>query len=65
MTPLLFAVQDGDLERVKRLVAEKAEVESTFTDVTPFLWAAFHGHIPIMHWLLTEGGSSFAEQTTK
>jgi ankyrin repeat protein len=38
--------------------------ESNVNFITPFLWAAFHGQIPIMHWLLTEGGANLAEQTT-
>jgi hypothetical protein len=56
----------GDLESVKRLVAEGADVNETILppSYTPFLWAASQGRIPIMHWLLTEGGSSLAEHTT-
>jgi hypothetical protein len=57
----MAAVDEGNLESVKRLVAEGADVKGTFHGYTPFLWAATQGHIPIMHWLLTEGGSSLAE----
>jgi hypothetical protein len=48
---LLDAVKEGDLEKLKRLIVEGALSE-----------AAFFGHIPIMHWLLTEGGSSLTEK---
>jgi ankyrin repeat protein len=52
-----------DLERVKRLVAEGADVkERDGFDLTVFLRACNRCNIPIMHWLLTEGGSSVAEQ---
>jgi hypothetical protein len=66
MSAFLDAVSTGDLESVKRLVSEGADVKETNFPggYTPFLWAASRGHIPIMHWLLTEGGSSLAEQTT-
>jgi hypothetical protein len=66
MSAFLDAVEEGDLEIVKRLVSEGADVKKTNFPggYTPFLWAASLGHIPIMHWLLTEGGSSLAEQTT-
>jgi hypothetical protein len=62
---LLDAARNGDLESVIRLVAEGADVkESNRYGFTPFMRAAWHGHIPIMHWLLTEGGSSLTEQST-
>jgi ankyrin repeat protein len=64
MSNLMVAVGNGDLESVKRLVAEGADVkEKRFQGYTPFLLAATKGRIPIMHWLLTEGGSSLAERT--
>jgi hypothetical protein len=62
---LLDAAQNGDRETVKCLVAEGADVkESNRYGFTPFMRAAWHGHIPIMHWLLTEGGSTLTEQST-
>jgi hypothetical protein len=65
MSGLLNAARDGDLEKVQRLVAEGADVqERDPVGYTPLQLAAMHGHIPIMHWLLTEDGSSSAEQTT-
>jgi ankyrin repeat protein len=65
MSALMLAVEEGDLESVKRLVAEGADVKEAFVGgYTPFLLAACQGHIPIMHWLLTEGGSSLTEKTT-
>jgi ankyrin repeat protein len=64
MLGLLDAVRVGDLERVKRLVKEGADVKETnFEGYTPFLYAAVFGRIPIMHWLLTEGDSSLTELT--
>jgi hypothetical protein len=64
MSALMAAVGNGELENIKRLVAEGADVkEERFLGLTPFLFAAAKGHIPIMHWLLTEGGSSLAERT--
>jgi hypothetical protein len=62
MSALLDAVDLGDLESVKRLVREGADVKETFDGFTTFVRAASQGHIPIMHWLLTEGGSSLAER---
>jgi hypothetical protein len=60
---LLDAVNEGDLEKLKRLVAEGAYVaEADIHGYTALLHAAFFGHIPIMHWLLTEGGSSLTEK---
>jgi ankyrin repeat protein len=62
---LLSAVYNGDLERVKRLVNEVADVkERDFLGLTPFLYTACQGHIHIMHWLLSEGHASLAERTT-
>jgi hypothetical protein len=59
-----YAVQFKDLEHVKRRVAGGADVkESDGAGYTPLLQAALRGHIPIMHWLLNEGGSSLAERT--
>jgi hypothetical protein len=64
MSALFAAAGSGDMENVKRLVAEGADVKQRlFLGYTPFLWAASGGHIPIMHWLLTEGGASLDEQT--
>jgi hypothetical protein len=57
------AIINGDLERVKRLVAEGADVaEAHVNGDTALLWAAYRGRIPIMHWLLNEGGSNLAEK---
>jgi ankyrin repeat protein len=64
MYDLQDAVCEGDLEEVKRLVAEGADVaEADVHGFTALLWAAFYGHIPIIDWLLSEGGSSLAEHT--
>jgi hypothetical protein len=66
MLALMIAVEHCDLESVKRLVTEGAEVKEIREGYTAFLQAACRGHgIPIMHWLLTEGGSSSAEQTKR
>jgi hypothetical protein len=55
-----------DLESVKRLVAEGEDVkEIDSSGMTPFLRATRGYHMPIMHWLLTEGGSSVAEQSRR
>jgi hypothetical protein len=56
------AIEKGDLERVKRLVAEGLNVKVAVHGFTPYLWAATYGHTEIMKWLLTEGGSSLAEK---
>jgi ankyrin repeat protein len=61
MSALMAAVEGGNLESVKRLIAEGADAKETFHGYIPFLWAATQGHIPIMYWLLAEGGSSLAE----
>jgi ankyrin repeat protein len=64
MSGLLRAAGIGDLERVQRLVAEGADVKETYMyGFTPFLQATCQGDIPMMHWLLTEGGSSLVKQT--
>jgi ankyrin repeat protein len=58
MSALEDAIREGDLPKVKRLVAEGADVaEANVHGFTALLEAALYGHIPIMHWLLTEGGS--------
>jgi ankyrin repeat protein len=63
MSGFLDAAHDGDLERVKQLVAEGGDVaEAGLDGITPYLRAASRSYIPIMHWLLIEGGSSLAEQ---
>jgi ankyrin repeat protein len=61
MSALTAAVAKGDLECVKRLGADvkKSNAHGGFT---PFICAATKGKIPIMHWLLTEGGSSLADR---
>jgi hypothetical protein len=64
MADLMFAVRTGELDRVKRLVAKGFDVKENCNGGTVLLYAAHHGHIPIMHWLLTEGGSSLAERST-
>jgi hypothetical protein len=62
---MIVAVRKGDLESVKRLFAEGVGVkERDVYGYTPLLDAAARGSTPILHWLLTEGGSSLAEQTT-
>jgi hypothetical protein len=64
MSALLDAVRENDLEQLKRLIAEGADVaEADGCGYTALLEAALDGRIPIMHWLLTEGGSSLAEET--
>jgi hypothetical protein len=63
---LMDAIPKGDLAKVKQSVAEGADVaEKNIHGYTALLWAAFFGHIPIMHWLLTEGGSSLSEKDTR
>jgi ankyrin repeat protein len=64
MSAMMDALERCNLENIKRLVAEGADVkELDRAGFTPFLRAAADGYIPIMHWLLTEGGSSLAERT--
>jgi hypothetical protein len=61
---LMNAIREDDLEKVKRLIAEGADVkEANEKGHTALLEATLFGRIPIMHWLLTEGGSSLAEET--
>jgi ankyrin repeat protein len=61
---LMEAAREGDLEKLKRLAADEADVaEVDASSCTALLWAALFGHIPIMHWLLNEAGSSLAEKT--
>jgi hypothetical protein len=63
MSALMDAIRNGDLEKVKALVAEGADTaERNLNGYTAFLQAAYYGHIPIIHWLLTEGGSSLTEK---
>jgi hypothetical protein len=64
MSNLWAAVQQRDLESVKRLVAEGADVKETKSrGFTPLLFAVIHGHIPIIQCLLNEGGSNLDERT--
>jgi ankyrin repeat protein len=64
MSALMDAVEMCDLESVKLLVAEGADVkERDGYGFVPLLWAASHDSILIMHWLLNEGGSSLAEKS--
>jgi hypothetical protein len=57
------AVKEGDLEKLKRLVADGADVaEVDASGYTALLEAAYYGRIPIMDWFLNEGGSSLAEK---
>jgi ankyrin repeat protein len=54
MSEMEVAIRKGNLESVKRLVAEGADVkENIYHSYTPLLFAAAKGSIPIMHWLLT------------
>jgi ankyrin repeat protein len=53
------AINEGDLDKVKRLVAEGADVaEANASGDTALLLSAHYGHIPIMEWLLNEADSS-------
>jgi hypothetical protein len=59
MSALLAAVSKDDLERVKRLVAEGADVkERDLIGFTPFLHvqASFLGLIPFLHALAADRG---------
>jgi ankyrin repeat protein len=63
MSALLDAIAEGNLEQVKRLIAEGADVaEADACGYTALLEAAYYGDIPIMDWLLNEGGSSLTER---
>jgi hypothetical protein len=64
MSALCDAIIENDLERVKRLVAKGANARRPGRGGLPAIFvAAEGGHIPIMHWLLTKGGSRLWEPT--
>jgi hypothetical protein len=63
MSALMDAIRNGDLAKVKALVVEGADTaERNLNGYSAFLQAAYYGHIPIIHWLLTEGGSKLTEK---
>jgi ankyrin repeat protein len=59
------AIRKGDLETLKRFVAEGLSVVEVNPVIgyTMLLYAAHYGRIPIMDWLLNKGGSSLTEKT--
>jgi hypothetical protein len=64
MSALWDAVRENDLEELKRLIAEGVDVaEANLLGFTALLKAAGYGRLPIMHWLLTEGGPSLVEES--
>jgi hypothetical protein len=63
MSALEDAIFEGNLEKVKRLVAEGTDGnEADAHGFTALPHAALYGLIPIMDWLLNEGGSSLTEK---
>jgi hypothetical protein len=65
MSALMDAIRNGDIAKVEGVVVEGANTaERSINGYTAFLQAAYYGHIPIIHWLLTEGASSLAEYAT-
>jgi hypothetical protein len=64
MSALWDAVRENDIEELKRLIVEGADVaEANVHGFTALLKAACYGRVPIMHWLLTEGGASLVEES--
>jgi ankyrin repeat protein len=56
-TPLMLAIQDGDLPTVQALLSHGANVNATDNDGwTPLMSAAEYGHLPIIQVLLSAPG---------
>lgn len=56
--PLIIAAKEGDLEAVRTLLAQNADVnEKDSFDNTAMIWAAFRGHPEIVRLLLENGAS--------
>src|SRR5688572_3758938 len=54
--PLIDAARSGDAEGVRRLIAERADVNTQAADgSTPLLWAAYHGELSVVEALLAAG----------
>ena len=58
LTEALFeAAKNGDLDQVKQLVENGADVNAMGEhNITPFLWAYFSGHTEVVKHLLSKGG---------
>jgi ankyrin repeat protein len=63
MSSLLEPAAKGDLEAVKRILANEGGnvKESDKQGRTALLWAALNGKFKLVLWLLTEGGSNILE----
>lgn len=54
--PLVTAARAGDIDSVRQLISERADVNAQSADgATPLLWAAYHGELPMVEALLTAG----------
>ncbi len=59
-SPLVKAVQAGDLAEVRRLVDDGAEVDQQYAGVTPLFWAVRLRHADIVELLLEHGAAADA-----
>ena len=54
--PLIGAARAGDLDTVRRLISERADVNPQSADgSTPLLWATYNGELAMVAALLTAG----------
>ena len=54
--PLIAAARAGDVDGVRRLISERADVNPQSADgSTPLLWAAYHGELSMVEALLAAG----------
>jgi hypothetical protein len=58
-SPLFIAAGKGNAEIVKVLIAAKAEIDvkDFLLQITPLVWAAFHGHTEVVRLLLEAGAN--------
>ena len=60
--PIFEAVKNGDLSELKRYMADGGDIEvRTSINETPLIWAASHGHLEIVKYLVEKGADIDAQ----